>query len=292
MERSQVIEYIRNPEQIGAADLVVLEQLTHTYPYCQTFQLLHAKCLHNQDNPRYSAQVKLAAAYAGNRGLLKQLIEKRKPVDESVLIEEVASEMELLLKSSIEEEVIEEVVEEIQLDAAEIKVEEIIKIAAITPEPTAPVSPEVPQRTKLIDIIRSRMADIPAEPETDISTPEHAVEPVFEIKALGIEPHSPNETTVSTGNITSDNNATLIDRFIREEPRLSPPRREFFNPVDMAKMSSMDRDDLVSETLARIFVQQGDIPKAIKIYERLCLNFPEKSSYFAAQIINLERNLK
>lgn len=271
MDSSQIIEYIKHPEQIGAADLAVLEQLTNSYPYCQTSQLLHAKCLHNQDNPRYGAQIKLAAAYAGNRGLLKQLIEKREPII-SIIEEDEATNVKVT-------------VGEIQPIAITEKLEKPL-------EPVVQFSPEVMQRTKLIDIIRSRLAEIPDEPEADylMAAPDKKHEP--KIEKAGIEEHSLPVSIKSAGNKPSESNAILIDRFIREEPRLSPPRREFFNPVDMAKVSSMDREDLVSETLARIFVQQGDIAKAIKIYERLCLNFPGKSSYFADQIENLRRNLK
>jgi hypothetical protein len=79
----------------------------------------------------------------------------------------------------------------------------------------------------------------------------------------------------------------LIEKFIREEPSISRPKSDFFNPVKVAKSSREDQPGLVTETLARIHIQQGNIDKAIEIYHKLSLNFPEKSSYFAAQIEKL-----
>ena len=45
----------------------------------------------------------------------------------------------------------------------------------------------------------------------------------------------------------------------------------------------------VSETLARIFELQGNIPKAIYVYEQLSLIFPKKKTYFASQINLLKK---
>jgi hypothetical protein len=40
----------------------------------------------------------------------------------------------------------------------------------------------------------------------------------------------------------------------------------------------------VSETLADIYEQQGDIEKATKAFQSLMLKYPEKSSYFASRL--------
>lgn len=80
----------------------------------------------------------------------------------------------------------------------------------------------------------------------------------------------------------------IIEKFMREEPMISMPKTAFFSPTDYALHSNLDDEEIVSETLAELFIRQGNIPKAIKIYERLCLVFPEKSVYFAGQIEKLK----
>lgn len=83
--------------------------------------------------------------------------------------------------------------------------------------------------------------------------------------------------------------ADLIDKFIREEPKITKPKVEFFNPVNKAKQSVADDITFVSETLAKIYVLQGNYMKALQAYENLRLKYPEKRLYFAAQIKNLRK---
>jgi hypothetical protein len=83
----------------------------------------------------------------------------------------------------------------------------------------------------------------------------------------------------------------LIDNFIKQEPRITPSKSAFYSPINMAKRSIIESDDIVSETLANIYAQQGNFQKAISFYTKLSLRFPEKSRYFAALIKELENKL-
>jgi hypothetical protein len=69
------------------------------------------------------------------------------------------------------------------------------------------------------------------------------------------------------------------------------PKKEFFSPAKKAKESVDENKMPVSETLAQVFALQGNINKAIHVYEQLILIFPEKKSFFATQIRNLKRKL-
>ncbi len=82
---------------------------------------------------------------------------------------------------------------------------------------------------------------------------------------------------------------TLLEQFIREKDSTGQNRTGFFNPEESARKSIEENEDILSETLARLVAAQGKKDKAIKIYQKLMLKYPQKSSYFAAQIEKLRK---
>ena len=80
----------------------------------------------------------------------------------------------------------------------------------------------------------------------------------------------------------------VIDRFIRASPRIGRLREEQ-NPrvVDLARASVEEQEELVTETMALLYVRQGQVERARRAYAQLALKYPEKSTYFAAALKNL-----
>lgn len=93
-----------------------------------------------------------------------------------------------------------------------------------------------------------------------------------------------------SGKVENPLSNSIIDKFIKASPRIVPSRIEFYSPINMARQSVQMPEDIASETLAGIYLKQGDIQRARKMYEILMLNNPEKSTYFASLIEKINSN--
>ncbi|MPQ48715.1 hypothetical protein GCQ56_17045 [Marinifilum sp. N1E240] len=81
----------------------------------------------------------------------------------------------------------------------------------------------------------------------------------------------------------------LIDNFIQNEPNIQRNVKVADKQEDISLDSIRDNDGFMSETLASIYVKQRLFDKAVAVYEKLVLKYPEKNAYFASQIEKIEK---
>ena len=83
------------------------------------------------------------------------------------------------------------------------------------------------------------------------------------------------------------NKIELIDKFIETSPKISPLKHgvPFSVTFDINKE---DNSYLMTETLARVYLEQKKYQKAIQAYEILILKYPEKSTFFANRISDIK----
>jgi hypothetical protein len=258
MNSQQFSKFINDPALVNDEQMFQLEDLVIRYPYCQSAQLLLACSFCVEGNHQFPSQLKKAAAYAGDRRMLRELIGRAKNAGS-------------LHRESIHE---------FRTPAPTIPVSESVVFPA-EEEMLVIENVNVPHvrmtQDELLAIVKKRLAEIEAEKKREqiiSDTPAH----ISEIPSPAPGLSAPDFPATK---------ASLIEKFIREEPRISKPKSAFFNPADSALRSNFDEEEIVSETLAKLYAQQGNIQKAIHIYEKLSLINQEKSRYFAAQIEKL-----
>jgi len=272
MDSKQLIGYMARPELLKGKAVREMEQLAADYPYFAIGQILLTIAYQNTGDERYEPQLKRTAALMPNRDKLRlfTLIARHRWESEPevpTLPDEFIPEEETTPKdnvfSSIE-----------SIDTKDEQTTGIIREKVfIIPEIDLSGSHEelsaemalLEEKRKSLDelkaIIANRLKELEAEKqrkETEQSQPKKL------------------------------SRKELIDKFILENPSISRPKAEFYNPISVAQNSIIDQENIVSETLAKIYEKQGYTEKAISIYEKLRLKYPEKSRYFAAQIERLK----
>lgn len=297
MNRQAFNQLVSNPREMEEKGLGVLKEVLKHYPYCQTAHLLQAFYLHQRQDPGFQEVMKRSAAYLGDRRRITTLQDEWSGivVDEQIQPEEL-QEVPVPEFQEISSPV------EIHEEKEEISLENVVDLLAsgdpieimdieevkVTEEKTIPVYintasvPEHPAslrgvdtrlsasytRDDLLAIVKKRLSEIQ-------SGMKYQPVPVQEFR------HQPPS-------ISKDE---LIDRFIREEPQISRPRVSVNSTPEGVQKSNADQGEIVSETLARIYADQGNIQKAIQVYQKLSLVNTEKSRYFAAQIQKLRDQL-
>ena len=87
----------------------------------------------------------------------------------------------------------------------------------------------------------------------------------------------------SVSDVEKSKRFELIDKFIDKNPKIKPtttPQKT----INIADDSNVDQSMLMTETLAKVYLEQKQYKKAIKAYDILILKYPEKSGFFADQI--------
>ncbi len=302
--------YLKDPSLLDSRSVDELWLLVKEYPYFQVARMLLARNLHNTGHEAYPLALRLAAAYAGDRSRLKILIEGN-----PVFVKDIAG-VGSVIETPVDTPVTINNVDAHTGDAEIPETEQPASKGEIPGEPL-PVSqiietasPEV--ETLQVSLNESIASDIETEREAkneelesgsnEILTRDDEVantvrnpliESIFSrLSVIAVtEPEAESKESAKVEEVVTVRNE-LVERFIREEPRISAPKHEFYNPEDKARQSTSLPEDLVSETLARIYDQQGLYNMAVKIYEKLMLLIPEKSSYFAALINEIEKKRK
>jgi|SRR6185312_50735 len=134
------------------------------------------------------------------------------------------------------------------------------------------------------EVKEAKTEEKPVEAQVEPESPVNLYRPHSFEDWLKILPSTKNTDIENVTSHSETKSNDIIERFLANEPRISKPKVEFFSPNKAAKLSVTDDDELVSETLAKIYVAQGNLYKALRAYDSLMLQNPEKSTYFAARI--------
>ena len=84
-----------------------------------------------------------------------------------------------------------------------------------------------------------------------------------------------------------DEKLDLIEEFIKNSPKIKI--NNDYEVKSSFKTDQKIKDELITETLAKIYMEQEKFNKAIKAYEILSLKYPKKSSFFADQINDIKK---
>ncbi len=256
MNQEQFTTYLQQPEKLEEASLTDLMSLVKDFPYCSSAHTLLTLKLYIDKNVLYDAELKTTAIYAGNRRILKKHIDRLNASTVRIVLPDEDSKKE--------------------------------KKATETTPPSPTGFKKTEEKTSVS--VKENTAEKPQGEDESRSYTIEELKKIIEDRIREIEAEK-EQKKKQEAKQKPLSKAEIIDSFIKNEPAIPPPKSSFYNPVEYAKRSVVDEENIVSETLANIYMDQGHFEKAIHIYEKLILKFPEKSSYFAALIEKAKKKI-
>ena len=300
MQLQELTYLLQHPEAVTAAQTEALASQKKEYPYFQPLHALYLKGLKQRDSYKYNNALKVTAAHTADRSVLFDYITSD-VFNQNEISEYIKQNSEYI--KSIEVNAVDDISlhKSVTIDDA---LKEHIKATEGVLDPdlfkAKPITPPQVEDVKIEDsIIAVDVENItPAEklklgkPLDFDKTESHSFAEWLKItsfKPIVRGEHEIKESKPLSAPPLQDK-LDIIDKFINENPKIKPVKGDQPKP----KLVNNDEDvsnRLMTETLARIYLEQKNYDKAIQSYKILSLKYPEKSSFFADQI-KLVKELK
>jgi tetratricopeptide (TPR) repeat protein len=273
---------INKPDAINEKQTDALGKVLDEFPFFQSARALRLKGLFNENSFRYNYALKVTAAHTTDRTVLFDFITS----DTFVAIQKGLYDkkiLELLDISVIDSEVIKpEIRLEPKINTLEQSILTTIKGAS---------SIETAEKE-----IASNLA-MTAKENLEIGKPlgfsineKHSFQEWLQLsRTQPIEREKESEVNSKISALDEDKKkkAELIDKFIEASPKISPIKQST-ESSSYFESNKTDNSYLMTETLARVYLEQKKYQKAIQAYEILILKYPEKSSFFADRIADIK----
>ncbi len=294
LNKSNINKRLFDQQVFKESEMLEFKEIIGLYPYASVFAIAYLRGLKKMEHIQFEEELHQHAFKIANRNLLYQLI--------------IQPEEEIEVEA--ETEVVEETVAEAKTETETIAVEEA------KTETEAEVIVEIKTETEVEELIHSGSETIEkadTELETLINASAATTTFIHEFNQQGAEVDAelaknelPKESKALPSKAEIESTPKSFNQWLTlgettnnpelEEEKttmisIEKPKREFYSPSKKAK-ESIDANKMpVSETLAKIFVLQGNYPKAIYVYEQLIIIYPKKKSIFASQIKHLSNKL-
>jgi tetratricopeptide (TPR) repeat protein len=287
-----------------------VKELLDLFPYFQSAHLLLLKGLNGTGDVKFESQLKQSAIHIADREVLYYLLKNsttqvQEKYEENISVPDVVADtpdnLQVVIESGKNSE---ELINELEKSAVEtVQGENSANTSSIVGGHTMLVTAEseTDESASVVFLFDSDSEII--EESVTYLDPSFSFPERSDLLELDDEKTNTREVAGSEeleeefpGGIKDSkkqSQASLIDKFIIANPRIEPVREKPEHPIeDISKPFVEESGGFVTETLARIYINQGYYSKAIDIYEKLSLKYPEKSSYFATQIEKIKALIK
>ena len=287
MQSEDLIGLLQHPELLQDEHIDGLKSFVGEYPFFQPIHALYLKALKNKDSYKYNNSLKTTAAYTTDRSVLFDFITSE-VFNQNKISQQIKQNSEYIKSIKVND------IDDISVNKS-VTIDEALKahIAATEGVLDPDLFEEKPSTSNISSpILHIDVKNIAPEEQLNIGKPLEfdASETHSFMEWLKITSFKPIDREDYKADLEQPSQPLIkkldaIDKFISENPKIVPSENA---PKPKLVGDNSLEDNLMTETLARIYMEQKNYGKAIQAYKILSLKYPEKSSFFANQIKALQ----
>ncbi|RMB56543.1 hypothetical protein EAX61_14130 [Dokdonia sinensis] len=288
---------LEHPEHVTASQTVELRELLHDFPYFQSAHALYLKGLKNQESFAYNNALKVTAAHTADRSVLFDYITSQE-FNQNNISEQIKLQEQRLRGIEIKE--LQDVTAQLdieEMDKANKILDPSLFIEKVNSEMTSPSPEEMLEVGKPLSFDKQETHSFsewlqftsfkPIERTTTHSADANETDTPQEEEVSDSSSSSSSSSNMST--LSRKRKRDIIDTFIETNPKIKVSNDIKVDKKPFLKENFMSQESLMTETLARVYVEQKNYKKAKQAYRILSLKYPEKSGFFADQIRAVEQ---